>query len=65
MLVRYGMALVDQDDINVANLVGQITHRLDTGKRDLIHFFDAHASAVDAQRGVRPVLAHLLGILFN
>ena len=66
VLVVDQVALVDQHQIDVAQLLGLGAHRLDACKGDrLAELLLANAGAVDAKRCTRPMLAHLLGILLD
>ena len=66
LLVVHQMALINDDQINVANLFGLVPNRLDARERDrFAKLFHANAGRVNPQRGVVPMLAHLLGVLLD
>ena len=60
------VALVDDHQVNVAQLLGLTAHRLDACKSDrLAELFLSDAGAVDSHRNAWPVQAHLLGVLLD
>ena len=66
VLVVDQVALVDDHQVNVAQLLGFAAHRLDACKCDrLTELLLADAGAVDAHRNAWPVQAHLLGVLLD
>ena len=64
--MRNQMALVNDDQINMAYFLGFVPDRLYACKRNrFAKFFLAQPGTVDAHRRIGPVLAHLVGVLLN
>ena len=65
-LVVHQMALVNDDQINVANIRRLLANRLNASKRDgFAKLLLANAGGVNTHRRIGPMLAHFLRVLLN